>query len=80
MKKVSCGNTVLDINAPWPQLYAATYFWTEVIRFVIRGAFFICDAMDQMADEMTLSADVKNKGTVNTAEESAAWVRGGKLM
>ncbi|XP_045931665.1 myoD family inhibitor domain-containing protein 2 [Micropterus dolomieu] len=36
--------------------------------------------MDQMADEMTLSADVKNKGTVNTAEESAAWVRGERLQ
>ncbi|XP_026162151.1 myoD family inhibitor domain-containing protein 2 [Mastacembelus armatus] len=32
--------------------------------------------MDQMADEMTLRADVKDKERVNTAEESTAWVRG----
>lgn len=31
--------------------------------------------MDQMADEMTLRADLTDKGRVNTAEE-----RGGKLM
>lgn len=58
----------------------APYFWFEVIRFVIRSAFFICDAMDQMADEMTLRADVRDKGRVKTAEESSTWVRGGKSM
>lgn len=58
---------------------AASYFCLEVIRFVILSAFFICDAMDQMADEITLRADVKDKERVNTAPESAAWVRGGKL-
>lgn len=41
--------------------------------------FFNCDAMDQMADE-TLRADVKDKGRVDTAEESSPWVRGGKLI
>lgn len=58
----------------------ASYFWLEVIRFVIGGAFFICDAMDQMADEITQRADVRDKGRVNTAEESSTWVRGGKLL
>lgn len=80
MKTQSCGNTVFDINSRWPQLCAATYFWLEIIRFVIRSAFFICDAMDQMADEITLRGDVKDKGRVNTPEESATWVTGGKLM
>ncbi|XP_030275043.1 myoD family inhibitor domain-containing protein 2 [Sparus aurata] len=32
--------------------------------------------MDQMADEMTLRADQKDKGRVNTAEESSTWARG----
>ncbi|XP_027135016.1 myoD family inhibitor domain-containing protein 2 [Larimichthys crocea] len=32
--------------------------------------------MDQMADEMTLRADVKDKRRVNTAEESSTLVRG----
>ncbi|XP_044027649.1 myoD family inhibitor domain-containing protein 2 [Siniperca chuatsi] len=36
--------------------------------------------MDQMADEMTLGADVKDKGKVNTAEESSAWVRGERIQ
>ncbi|KAK9529519.1 hypothetical protein VZT92_013607 [Zoarces viviparus] len=36
--------------------------------------------MDQMADEMTLRADVKDKGRVNTAEESSAWVRGERIQ
>jgi len=58
----------------------ATYFWLEIIRFVTRSAFFICDAMDQMADEMTLRAEVKDKGRANDSEESSTWARGGKLM
>ncbi|XP_022600759.1 myoD family inhibitor domain-containing protein 2 [Seriola dumerili] len=36
--------------------------------------------MDQMADEMTLTADVKDKGRVNTAEESSSWVRGERIQ
>ncbi|XP_071351599.1 myoD family inhibitor domain-containing protein 2 [Trachinotus anak] len=36
--------------------------------------------MDQMADEKTLRADVKDKGTVNTAEESSSWVRGERIQ
>ncbi|CAK6958713.1 myoD family inhibitor domain-containing protein 2 [Scomber scombrus] len=32
--------------------------------------------MDQMADEMTLRADLKDKGRVSAAEESSAWVSG----
>ncbi|XP_026202739.1 myoD family inhibitor domain-containing protein 2-like [Anabas testudineus] len=36
--------------------------------------------MDQMADEITLRADVKDKERVNTAEESAAWVRGERIQ
>lgn len=36
--------------------------------------------MEQMADETTRRADVKDKGRVNTAEESSAWARGGKVM
>lgn len=78
--ELSYGNTVLDIDSSWLQLHAAPYFWFEVIRFVIRSEFFIRDAMDQMADEMTQRADVRDKGRVNTAEESSPWVRGGKLM
>lgn len=35
--------------------------------------------MDQMADEMTLRADVKDKRRVNSAEESSSCLRGGKL-
>ncbi|XP_028430892.1 myoD family inhibitor domain-containing protein 2 [Perca flavescens] len=35
--------------------------------------------MDQMADEITLRGDVKDKGRVNTAEESATWVRGERI-
>lgn len=71
---------MFDTDSRRPQLCAATYFWLEVIRFVIRSAFFICDAMDQMADEMTVRDDVKDKGRVNTAEESSTWARGGKSM
>lgn len=74
------GNAVLDIDSSWLQLRAAPHFWLELIRFVIRSEFFIRDAMDQMADEMTQRADVRDKGRVNTAEESSPWVRGGKLM
>ncbi|XP_040889371.1 myoD family inhibitor domain-containing protein 2 [Toxotes jaculatrix] len=36
--------------------------------------------MDQMADEMTLRADVKDKGRVNTAEESSIWARGERIQ
>ncbi|XP_051270114.1 myoD family inhibitor domain-containing protein 2 [Dicentrarchus labrax] len=36
--------------------------------------------MDQMADEMTLRADVKDKGRANTAEESSTWVRGERIQ
>ncbi|XP_033483368.1 myoD family inhibitor domain-containing protein 2 [Epinephelus lanceolatus] len=36
--------------------------------------------MDQMADEMTLRADVKDKGRVNSAEESSTWVRGERMQ
>ncbi|KAK2862566.1 hypothetical protein Q5P01_002099 [Channa striata] len=36
--------------------------------------------MDQMADEITLRADVKDKERVNTAEESTAWVRGERIQ
>uniref|UniRef100_A0A4W6G0I0 MyoD family inhibitor domain containing 2 n=2 Tax=Lates calcarifer TaxID=8187 RepID=A0A4W6G0I0_LATCA len=35
--------------------------------------------MDQMADEMTLRADLKDKGRVNTAEKSPSWVRGERI-
>lgn len=80
MKTPSSGNTVLDINSCWPSLSVASYFWLEIIRFVIPSAFFICDAMDQMADEMTLRGDVKDKVRVSTAEESSAWVRGGEFF
>jgi len=55
-------------------------FWLEIIRFVILSAFFICDAMDQMADETTLKADVKDKRGVSMAEKNSAWVREGKLL
>lgn len=54
-------------------------FWLEIIRFVILSAFFICDAMEQMADETTLRADAKDKGSVNGGEERATWVKGGEL-
>lgn len=73
-------NAVLDINSCWPLLCRASYFWLEVIRFVILSAFFICDAMDQMADEMTLRADLKDKGRVSAAQESSAWVSGGEFF
>ncbi|XP_070758962.1 myoD family inhibitor domain-containing protein 2 [Enoplosus armatus] len=36
--------------------------------------------MDQMADEMSLRADEKDKGRVNTTEESSTWVRGEKIQ
>ncbi|TWW61515.1 myoD family inhibitor domain-containing protein 2 [Takifugu flavidus] len=36
--------------------------------------------MDQMADEMTLRAEERDKGSVNTAEESSARVRGERLQ
>ncbi|XP_041638550.1 myoD family inhibitor domain-containing protein 2 [Cheilinus undulatus] len=32
--------------------------------------------MDQMADEMMLTTDVKDEGIVHAAEESSTWVRG----
>lgn len=35
--------------------------------------------MDQMADETTLRADAKGKGSVNGGEESSTWVKGGEL-
>lgn len=49
-------------------------------RFVTRGAFFIGDAMEQTADEMTLRAEERDKGRVNTAEDSSAWARQGEFM
>ena len=36
--------------------------------------------MDQMADETTLKADVKDKRGVSMAEKNSAWVREGKLL
>ena len=57
-----------------------TSFWFDVNKFDTRRAFFIGDAMDQMADEMTPRADERDKGRVNTAEESSAWARGGEFM
>ncbi|XP_062298119.1 myoD family inhibitor domain-containing protein 2 [Scomber scombrus] len=36
--------------------------------------------MDQMADEMTLRADLKDKGRVSAAEESSAWVSGERIQ
>lgn len=69
--------TVSDVDSHWPRLCAASCFWFEVIRFVVLSAFSICDAMDQMADELTLRADVKDKGRANSAEEGSRWVRGG---
>ncbi|XP_069571905.1 myoD family inhibitor domain-containing protein 2 [Brachyistius frenatus] len=36
--------------------------------------------MDQMADETALRADVKDKGRVNTTEESSTWVRGERIQ
>ncbi|XP_069373667.1 myoD family inhibitor domain-containing protein 2 [Paralichthys olivaceus] len=36
--------------------------------------------MDQMADEMTLRADEKDKGRANAAEEGSCWVRGERIQ
>ncbi|KAI9532390.1 hypothetical protein NQZ68_032588 [Dissostichus eleginoides] len=36
--------------------------------------------MDQMADEMTLRAEVKDKGRANAAEESSTWARGERIQ
>ena len=70
--------SVSDVDSHWPQLCGASCFWFEVIRFVILSTFSICDAMDQMADEMTLRADVRDKGRASAAEEGSCRVRGGK--
>lgn len=49
----------------------------EIISFVTLSAFFICDAMEQMADEITV-ADAERKRRGSAAEESPVWVREGK--
>lgn len=63
-----------------PRCSTHTSFWLHVSRFVARGAFFIGDAMEQTADEMTVRAEERDKGRVNTAEDSSAWARRGEFM
>lgn len=55
-------------------------FGLHLSRFVTRGAFFIGDAMDQTEAEMSVRAEERDEGRVNTAEDSSAWARRGEFM
>lgn len=54
------------------------FIFLEKIRLARPGAFFLCDAMERMAAETTLKAEVEDKGVANIKEDNPAWAREGK--